>query len=137
MGGNVTLDGLVTPGSSWTYAFADPKSAFPVRLFRWQVLPDGRVESSNAMDDLRLDLVDLTPRLMVDSPEAVRLGRRYGAESYVRRYPQAFVRLHYRYVGRLPVCQMIFVGQPACELGPVIVNAETGDLLSRALNCPD
>ena len=134
--GNVTLAGLVTPGSSWYYAFADPKSTIPVRLFLWNVLPDGRVESSTTLDVLRLDLVDLTPRLVVDSSEAVRLGRRYGAESFVQRYPECWVELNYRYVGRLAVCQMIFTAG-RCRMGPVIINAESGELLSRTLNCPD
>ena len=46
IGGALSLDGTVSPGSAWTYSFADPQSAAPVRLAQWAVFSDGHVVAS-------------------------------------------------------------------------------------------
>ena len=89
------------------------------------------------LERARFDLSELGPFLAVDSPEAVILGRKYGAQAFVDRFPESFVRMGYSFIGKVAICEMYFfvLSQPVCELGPIIVNAENGKLMYRDLKC--
>jgi len=109
----------------------------------WDILPDGTVEYAGEVGDFlrpRYDVTELEPVLVADSPEAARLGRQYGAQPFVDRYPTATVRMSCRFIGRVPTWQIHSelppVG-PRCELGPIFINAQNGDLLARRLGCLD
>lgn len=137
----LTQDGFVTPTSSWDYSFYAPATSTVIG-YNWLVRGNGRVEFRESSLVIRgIDFTEIQPRLRVDSPQAVRLALEYGARAYANRYPEALVQMTYRYIARQPICQMtLFVlgtNRPACELGPIMIHAETGELMLRDLSCYD
>jgi hypothetical protein len=137
IGGAARPDGVIRPGASWQYEFADD-SVRPIRLYEWEVLPTGEVQFRGEVPDiLRLDIVELGPYLAVDTPQAVELGRRYGGQRFLDLYPDALVGMNYRFQGRLPTCQMVFLTlrpDVNCSV-PVFIHTQTGELLGRDLFC--
>jgi hypothetical protein len=130
--------GRLKAGNSWAYEFSDP-SALDVRLHPWSVNSEGFVTARPSAAPIvhDLDRVELGPHLAVDSPEAIRLALSYGAQPYVDRFPTAYVALGVRFRARVATWEVHFEALPGapCSLGPIYIDASTGVLLSRDLNC--
>lgn len=141
-GPGVTQAGTVAPGSAWAYVFAEWQGP-GVRYFQWNVYWDGRVTVGGPYPGItKFDVTAVEGACRMDSDEAVRRGRSYGGQRFIDRYPNATVRMSCRWQGRLPTWQLRFLklpseGGPPCELGPIYLNAETGELLGRDLTCLD
>ena len=143
-GGRATQQGTLHPDSAWHYTFADQTAGNNLKFHAWNIYPDGTVGYAGEVGDFlrpRYDVTELEPVLVVDSPEAVRLGRQYGAQPFVDRYPAATVPMLCRFIGRVPTWEIYFAERPPagprCSLGPIFINAQTGDLLARSLGCLD
>jgi hypothetical protein len=128
-------DGSISTGTSWQYQFAE-ESGTTVKLYEWDALPTGELVFRGVVPELvRLDIVELGPFLAIDSPQAIQLGRGYGGQQFLDRYPQALVGTNYWFQGRLPTCQMVFFTQGDFCSALVIIHAQTGELLARDLSC--
>lgn len=141
--GDVTQAGVLSPNSAWNYGFYAPETS-PFISYNWSVYTDGRVQfREGSLVRRGIEFIEMQPRLRIDSPQAVRLALDYGARAYANRYPDALVLMSYRYIGRQPICQMRFfvLSVPGttrpCELGPILIHAETGELMLRDLSCND
>lgn len=139
-GSGLDQDGRLLSGDGWQYVFAE-RAGNVVNLYEWTLRSTGALELTGPYSPFnnRVDFTEIGPVLAVDSDEAVRLGRRYGAQPFVDKYPNAHVTMTCRFQGRLPTWEMKFWDHSPtgtrCELGPIYVNAQTGDLLARELSC--
>jgi hypothetical protein len=131
------LDGRIQGESTWSYEFAERRETTYTFYF-WAVTEAGDVQFRGpALPVLPFAFSDLGPVITIDSDAAVELARSYGAEPYVRAHSDARPRpLAARFVGGLPVWNVRFDAKSApCELGPIYIDARTGDLLARDLWC--
>jgi hypothetical protein len=135
--GGTTLEGRPVPGNPWIYEFAE--ESLPVRPYVWYAYPSGQILFHGPIvEPLRLALVDISPGLFVDSDQAVRLARDYGAQAYIDRYPNAQVDIRCLRTAQVPTWTVHFstipLGNPFCEVS-IDLNAQTGALLNRDVGC--
>lgn len=138
LGGIASPTGLVSPGGSWTYVFAQLE-ANVMSAFGWIIRPDGRVEYRGLLPNTHrpsLDATEIGPRVLIDSPELIHLARSYGAERYLSTYPDTQAWIEYRFLAREPVARIIFRSLTAsCDFGPFYIHATTGALMASDLGC--
>lgn len=134
-GSAVTQQGLCSPGNSWSYIFGQLRDNI-VKLYGWSVRCDGTVKFHGEIPDaLHFQIKELGPSLLIDSPEAVRLGRQYGAQRFVDKFPGALVKLIGRFMYGLPAWEAEFFDlSTRCNV-PILFRADTGEFLSRDLTC--
>jgi hypothetical protein len=75
----------------------------------------------------------------IDSPRAAQLGREYGAQPWVDRFSDAFVRMSSSYdAGRLSWrldYETPSPDAPNCRTVQIYIDATSGELLARNLRC--
>jgi hypothetical protein len=133
--------GRIASGSHWGYVFADHDAltSQETRIRIWAVWSDGRVTFEESLNVGQTAVAEIGPALQFDSPQVVRMAREYGAQPYLDRYPSAIAGTGAEYLGGRVVWQVVFfgagVGRPPCELGPIYIDARTGELLHADLGC--
>jgi hypothetical protein len=135
--GGATLEGRVVPGNPWIYEFAE--DTLPFRPYVWYANSSGQISfHGSIVEPLRLALVDISPGLIIDSDQAVRLAREYGAEAYLDRYPNAQVDIRCLRTAQVSTWTIHFYtiphGNPFCEIS-IDLDAQTGQLLNRDVGC--
>ena len=133
-------NGQLSQGSGWAYMFAQARSTGAPRLYYWTAWSDGRVTFDDDYPNVgRLTFVEIGPSVAVDSPEAIRRGREYGAQPFVDRFPGTHVQMSARSIGGRVVWDMRFedVVSPNRVLCGVdiTIDAGSGNLLLRDLSC--
>jgi hypothetical protein len=136
--GPANQDGRTREGDGWGYTFAE-MSGGTRKLYGWIVRGDGRVEfRGEVLDLLRYERADIGPFLQIDSPQAARLGREYGAQPFVDRYPNAQIGMSCRFLGGQPIWDLGFFvipgPTPFCEPN-IWLHAQTGQLMARDVSC--
>jgi hypothetical protein len=140
--GDSQQNGLVRAEGAWEYMFADHDALTSrgTRVRFWTVWPDGRVTFNENLNVSRIPVGEIGPALRIDSPEVARLAREYGAQAYVERYPNVRIVLGAHYLAGRIVWEASFrdtssPNRPPCELGPIYIDAQTGELLHAELGC--
>lgn len=137
IGGGAKLDGHASPGAGWTYQFAEGT----VRVVQWGVSTAGQVTfRPNAYwSDYRQEKKEIGPSLRLDSPAVIASALRNGGQAFVNQFPGAKVKMLYAHLAGVVHSQVTFyaLGEAPCELGPIVVDARTGQLLTRELSCLD
>jgi hypothetical protein len=138
IGGGANLDGRVPQGLVWRYQFAEGG----IRVVEWSISATGRVTFfPNALwSSYRLEMKEISASLALDSPAIISSALRYGGQAYVDRFPGAKVEMFYGHFRGIVYSQISFFTSPReapCELGPIVVSAQTGELLTRELSCLD
>jgi len=137
--GGATVDGRLWGSLAWRYQFAEVVGN-SVKLYEWNVEQSGEIRFAGLRSNTsRLGSGEIGPFLLIDSPEAIRLGRQYGAGPLVEQYPQAFVEVGYKYLGG-PTCEMRFYTSPSGRPCPsasawIYISSVTGQLITRDLTC--
>jgi hypothetical protein len=140
---NITAFGIlpsgapIADGGAWFYIFSDPRD---LKLYNWQVYSDGRVLLYPDVPDIAHHVrAELFPETTIDSPRAWTLALSYGAKPYLDRYPNAHAAMNCAFRAGIPTWQVRFFDEFArprpCELGPIYIDARTGELLSADLYC--
>lgn len=128
------LDGRVTVGSGWAYNFFRTAPDLQATWFVWS---DGRVQFYSFQPGLHGQTGSIEGSLVVDSPAAIQRALETGASAFAAIHPDAIVRVRYWYSFGHVTCDMQFFDRAyvdRCE-PQVIIDAATGEVLSKALEC--
>lgn len=136
IGSAAKLDGRISPGGGWRYQFAEGT----IRVVEWDVSPAGEVIFiPNAFwSGFRMEKKGIGPSLKLDSPAIIASALENGGQAYVNRFPDALAGILWAYFSGLVYVNVQFYTpetKAPCELGPIVFDARTGDLLTRDLSC--
>ena len=111
-----------------------------VRYHDWRVTDTGAITVRvNIMEPFPPGARDIGPFFTVDTDEAARLGRENGGQRYLDRYPGASLQMESSVIagtGRWEMKFRVSSLTDSCVV-PIVINAQTGELVSRDTSCLD
>lgn len=122
-------------GGTWAYVFRTPAGR-PMEIYQWDVDRSGAVKMFGPVSPIRIiEPNDIGPSIVIDSRAAIEIGMANGGRDYLRLRPDAKPGLTANGWGPGGAWLVRFFASGTCQLGPIEIDARTGEVRTRDLSC--